>query len=138
MNNNLKPKQIKKKFNVEEDNLLKLLVQYFGINNWKTISKQLKNRTSRQCKERWFTYLSKEINLKEWTESEDKLLINLVEQYGHKWKHFKNFFNNRTETNIKNRWTVIFRKTNKYYNENKNLFNIEILDDLNDKDYNLF
>ena len=136
-------KQIKNKFSKEEDEYLKYLVGIFGLNAWKIISLHLKSRSSRQCKERWFTYLDNKINLSEWKKEEDENLIKYVKIYGRHWKKIKSFFFDRTETNIKNRWAVLTRKSKKkssditILNENYN-FEIDFLDIISTSNEDIF
>jgi len=141
-------KQIKNKFSLEEDEKLKSLVSAYGPNNWKQVSNFMPSRSSRQCKERWTTYLAIGINQTEWNPDEDLLLINVVSKLGTHWRAIKGFFQSRTETNIKNRWTVLMRKRRKLLlksqqphieNETSNCFEIipdEIEECFNTNDFN--
>lgn len=86
--------------------------------NWKNVSKEMGNRSVRQCKERYLHYLSPYINKKEWTNEEDALLISSVTQHGKKWKVFEDLFKNRTEIDIRNRYHVIERRISKVIRSN--------------------
>lgn len=95
-------------FTIDEDKkLLELVTKY--KENWKEISREMKSRNIRQCKERYFHYLSPNINHEKWREDEDSLLLKYVEMYGKKWKNFENYFNGRTEIDIRNRFYVLSR-----------------------------
>jgi hypothetical protein len=76
-------KLIKKRcrFTAEEDHFLRTLVNFFG-GKWTHISALMKNRTARQCKERWEYFLSPWNNYGEWSKEEDELLGFKIHQYG--------------------------------------------------------
>lgn len=98
------------KFSAEEDIQLRSLVNQYGINNWQTISQNMANRNPRQCKERWCNYLSPQISKCPWTPDEDALIIQKVKELGSRWVQIAKYFNQRTDTSIKNRWLVLVRK----------------------------
>ena len=106
----------KSKFTLEEDNLLKQLVSQFGENNWYHISELMPNRNLRQCKDRWTNYLSPKINNDPWTDEEDNLLLQKFKEYGAKWVRIALSFPNRTDSNVKNRWLVLSRRSKKIEN----------------------
>ena len=113
---NLKPKShVKSKFSSEEDTLLTQLVQQFGNENWALIASKIKGRSTRQCRERYINYLCPSLNHSPWTEEEDKLLIEKYKEYGSKWKAITDFFPNRTDINVKNRWLKLERHRIKSY-----------------------
>ena len=103
----------KSKFTENEDCALKFLVSKLGEDNWNEIAFYMNGRTVRQCRERWKNYLNPLVNKDEWTEEEDRLLIEKYEEYGSKWKSISVFFQNRTDIMLKNRFLVIVRKENK-------------------------
>ena len=88
--------------------LLKLVDKYHC--DWKKISFEMKNRNIRQCKERYYHYLSPNIKSDIWTPDEDIILLKMIDQHGRKWKYFENIFSGRTEINIRNRYYVLSRK----------------------------
>ncbi|EAX90010.1 Myb-like DNA-binding domain containing protein [Trichomonas vaginalis G3] len=94
----------KMRWSKEEDALLIRLVAENGTNRWSFVANKIHGRTSKQCRERWFTNLSPDINCKPWTAEEDTTLIQLHSQLGNKWAQMKPMFNGRTGTAIKNRW----------------------------------
>lgn len=98
-------------FSEAEDAHLINLVEQYGENDWETISRELKTRNARQCKERWMNYLSPNLSHAPWTVEEDKLLFNKVKKYGKKWKIVGKFFINRSRNCIKNRYNTIVRKS---------------------------
>ena len=96
-------------FTQQEDAKLISLVQRHQ-ENWKKISKEMNNRSVRQCKERYNHYLSPTINHSEWTKQEDDLLLSKVDEHGKRWKLFEVFFDGRTEIDIRNRFNVLMRR----------------------------
>ncbi|OHT01903.1 Myb-like DNA-binding domain containing protein [Tritrichomonas foetus] len=92
------------KFTEDEDQKLLMLVNKYGEKNWKKISKIMKNRTIRQCRDRYRHYISPGINRSPWNDEEDSLLLEKVEELGERWKILEKFFKNRTEVQIRNRY----------------------------------
>ena len=114
----------KSKFSLEEDILLTRLVQQFGNQNWALIASKIKGRSTRQCRERYVNYLCPSVNRSPWTEQEDNLLIEKYNQIGPHWKAIADYFPNRTDINVKNRWLKIQRNLNKP--EQEQIINNEI------------
>ena len=105
------------KFKPKEDQKLTRLVQKIGTNNWEKIANKMGTRNARQCKDRWTNYLNPDVNKEQWTEEEDKKLIELCNKYGSKWAEIGKYFN-RTGTNVKNRWHLLKRKEKKTKDKN--------------------
>jgi hypothetical protein len=103
-------KHPKDKFHEHEDDALRKLVGDYGENDWQTIARKMPRRNPRQCKERWFNYLSPSINARPWTDSEDDLLLAKVNAYGFVWRQIASFFDSRTDIGIRNRWQLIQRR----------------------------
>lgn len=101
--------QKKRRFTIDENDRLRQLVEDFGSNNWELVASTMKDRTPRQCRDRWIYYLSPSLNNKEWTKEEDAELIELIKRFGKKWTNMVSFFDGRTEINIKNRWNLLQR-----------------------------
>lgn len=101
------------KFTPDEDENLKSLVETYGTGNWVFIAKKMPNRNSRQCRERYLNYLNPELNTDPWTEEEDKLLEVKFAQLGARWVHMVQYFPNRTDAMIKNRYMLLQRRRRK-------------------------
>ena len=99
-----KKKSARQMFTPEEDKQLIELVKEFGDRNWRMISKKMENRTTRQCRERYRNYLSPNLTNGPWTAEEDLLLEQKYVELGPKWAAIAQFFKNRSDVNIKNRW----------------------------------
>ena len=98
------------KWTKKEDEILRKLVEMCPSFNWVWISSKFINRNPRQCQERWNYYLSPDVNNSPWTKEEDELLLEKYKKMGSQWKKIAAFFNNRTNTNVKNRWISIQRE----------------------------
>jgi hypothetical protein len=100
----------KRKFMLHEDDALRALVERYGTNDWVTIASHMVDRDSRQCKERWFHYLSPDVVQDAWTPAEDALLESKVVELGRKWKLLELEFPGRTDISIKNHFNVLARR----------------------------
>ena len=94
----------KKRFTKEEDIKLLTLVSKYGPKNWKAISQEMNNRCGRQCRDRYVNYLSPDVKKTKWTIHEDRLLVDLYNQWGPKWSVIASKFKGRTASSVKNRW----------------------------------
>jgi hypothetical protein len=90
----------------EEDEILRQMVNEYGTQKWVRIAEKLPNRIGRQCRERWINVLDPDINRKDWTPEEDKLLLKMHEEQGPKWSYISKMpeFKGRTISQIKNRF----------------------------------
>ena len=75
-------------------------------------------RNPRQCKDRWSNYLNPNLNVGDWTQEEDDLILKKREELGPKWKIIATFFNNRTDSMIKTRYNALIRAKIKKNTEN--------------------
>jgi hypothetical protein len=95
------------RFTKREDQQLIELIQEHGNSNWKEIASLMTNRNTRQCKDRWDGFLSPNINNTAWTFEEDIFLVEKIKEFGTKWKLLTQFFPNRNDTSLKNRYQKI-------------------------------
>ena len=133
-NENSLSKVKRRRFNKDEDDKLKSIVQEqidmkmnedeqsiddkmnFDLSklNWSKIAAIMGNGfTTRQCKERYTKYLNPELSSLPWTKSEDDLLLSLCKEYGPKWSIIAKKFPKRTDINITNRWVTLIRRSEK-------------------------
>ena len=103
-------KSSKSRFSEEEDKILKEVVQQNGACAWGRIALKLPGRSARQCRDRWVNYLNPTLTDKEWTEEEDKLLLNSFNQFGTHWKEISLLFKGRSLNCIRNRLFKLVRK----------------------------
>jgi hypothetical protein len=100
-------------FSLAEDASLRAAVEIHGVFDWQTIADAIGSRNQRQCKERWFNYLSPDLKSGGWTHDEDQLLRTKVQEIGNKWVKIAKFFPYRTDSMIKNRYNQLQRKEQK-------------------------
>ncbi len=51
------------------------LVQEYGVRHWGLIGSKLNGRSGKQCRERWHNQLDPSISKEEWTEEEERILL---------------------------------------------------------------
>jgi hypothetical protein len=103
----------KSKFTPEEDVRLRSLVREYGANDWAGVAQRMPQRNERQCKDRWFHYLSPSVQPHPWTPEEDLLLLDRVRACGPKWVRIGVYFPTRTDIQLKNRYLVLSRRKKK-------------------------
>ena len=106
-------KPAKSKFTLEEDEVLTQLVMTSVVLDWNQIASKIPNRNPRQCRERWQNYLDPHLTQNEWTEEEDKLIIQKQEELGSRWNAIARFFKGRSGNSIRNRYLMIQRHNEK-------------------------
>ena len=97
-------------FTPDEDSRLRELVGQFGENNWECVAAAMGNRNVRQCRERWFCFVSNVVRKGEWSTEEDAILLDKYRQYGSKWKFFETFLPGRKCYSIRNRLHLLVRR----------------------------
>lgn len=108
------------KWESDECRILQKLVEEWGTNNWKRISRELyirniseerKFRHPKQCREQWNCYLNPVLKKGPWQPEEDiKLLSMVLEQGGRrKWSDFSKNIEGRTENALKNRFSFLLQ-----------------------------
>jgi hypothetical protein len=65
------------------------------------------NRTARQCRERYRSYIAPNLSYSPWTKKEDELLRAKYLEIGPKWTQMAHFFVGRSDVTLKNRWAFI-------------------------------
>lgn len=71
---------------------------------WSKFASQMKNRTGKQCRERWANRLRPDLKKGTWTPEEDKKIIELQKEYGNQWAKMVPHMAGRCDNDIKNRW----------------------------------
>ncbi|OHS97384.1 Myb-like DNA-binding domain containing protein [Tritrichomonas foetus] len=106
-------------FSPNEDEHLKMLVEKYGTDKWDLISKEMKNRSFRQCKDRWNNALCDNIKKGEWTKEEDELLLQKYSEFGSRWKYIEKFFPGRVSYSLRNRHRTLTTTKNIRKSKNK-------------------
>jgi hypothetical protein len=101
------------KFSSEEDELLRELVGQDAATDWGLISRNFPSRTVRQCRDRWRHYLNPQVIIGNWTEAEEQLLVQKVNELGKTWSVIAKSFPGRTDIGIKNHYIAIMGRKSK-------------------------
>lgn len=102
----MRPKQNRKKFTPEED---QIIFEFVGDNkypNWNELAALIPGKTGRQCRERYQNYLDPNLNKDPWTPEEDRLLLELYRVHGANWSIICLNFKGRTNNAVKNRFNT--------------------------------
>nr|XP_010926224.1 transcription factor MYB124 isoform X2 [Elaeis guineensis] len=98
----------------KEDDLLREQVALHGTENWTRIAAQFKDKTGRQCRRRWNTYLNAECKKGGWSPEEDRLLCEAQKVYGNRWTEIAKVVSGRTDNAVKNRFSTLCKKRAKH------------------------
>jgi len=74
------------------------------------IANSLRGRIGKQCRERWHNHLNPDVRKDAWSQEEDALIFDLVEQHGTKWATIAKTLEGRTDNAIKNRYYSSLKK----------------------------
>ena len=94
-------------FTQEEDERLKRIVMDIGYTNWSRVAELMPKRNARQCRDRWRGYLRPTLVTHQWTEEEDRALLQRYEEFGPRWSVIGRFVSGRSEIALKNRWKLL-------------------------------
>ena len=95
---------------VEEDEMLRKLVEGQGARNWSSVAEKLPGRIGKQCRERWHNHLDPSIKKEKWTMEEDKMILRLHFEMGNRWCEMAKHLPGRTDNAIKNRFNSKLKK----------------------------
>ncbi|GAB4839973.1 Transcription factor [Ancistrocladus abbreviatus] len=94
----------------EEDDILREQINIHGTENWTVIASKFKDKTTRQCRRRWFTYLNSDFKKGGWSPEEDMLLCEAQKIFGNRWTEIAKVVSGRTDNAVKNRFTTLCKK----------------------------
>jgi hypothetical protein len=100
----------KSKFQPTEDVRLLDIVNHLGPMNWMEVAKYLPGRNARQRRERWTNYINPSLVKSEWTEADDKLIVETYEEVGPKWLMITGLLPGRARNDVKNRYFTLRRR----------------------------
>ncbi|PIN24960.1 hypothetical protein CDL12_02300 [Handroanthus impetiginosus] len=112
-NNGEVPKQKERhivSWSQEEDDILREQIRVHGTENWAIIASKFKDKTTRQCRRRWFTYLNSDFKKGGWSPEEDMLLCEAQKIFGNRWTEIAKVVSGRTDKAVKNRFTTLCKK----------------------------
>ncbi|XP_019427921.1 PREDICTED: uncharacterized protein LOC109336023 isoform X2 [Lupinus angustifolius] len=98
----------------EEDDILRKQIGTYGTVNWAIIASKFKDKTTRQCRRRWYTYLNSDFKKGGWSPEEDKLLCEAQKIFGNRWTEIAKVVSGRTDNAVKNRFSTLGKKKAKY------------------------
>ncbi|KAK1425795.1 hypothetical protein QVD17_21155 [Tagetes erecta] len=94
----------------EEDDILRDQIGIHGTENWAIVASKFKDKTTRQCRRRWFTYLNSDFKKGGWTQEEDMLLCEAQKIFGNRWTEIAKVVSGRTDNAVKNRFSTLCKK----------------------------
>jgi len=103
----------RRKWGPDEDDQLVKLIKKYGTKNWRVVASHLKERTPKQCRERWINHLDPAIIKGKLTEEEWNLVLESQEELGNRWSEIAKLLPGRTPNQIKNVWHAMMRRETK-------------------------
>lgn len=110
-------------------------VQWIKVEKILKVKYGIKNRSGKQCRERWCNNLDPNCRKREWTEEEDAIIFNYQQKIGNNWSKISQFLVGRSDNTIKNHfYATIRRKLRRYNKLNTEKINKSLKDIINDKE----
>lgn len=116
-NNNVKGRR--RAWQPHEDAQVIELVGKYG-QSWAVVASMMEGRTGKQIRDRYLNKLKPDIKKADWTPEEDRALLGLYYQIGHKWSKIATYLPGRTEGQVKNRFYSHIKKKLTGYESSEN------------------
>jgi hypothetical protein len=98
-------------FTPQDDEELRNLVNTFGEGSWTDIAIRMPlGFSSRQCRERWRNYVNPSLHNQNWTDEDDRKLIDEFARRGSRWATIAEAFPGRSGNTVRNRYFLLKRK----------------------------
>ena len=92
-----------------------MLIEYYGEGKWAAIAKKIKSKSEFQVRERYCNILDSSKGQNKWTPEEEKLLMEVAEDYKYKWSRLAREvkpFNSKTDNALRRKFrNTMIRRT---------------------------
>lgn len=79
-----------------EDEVLKVAVAKYGLNQWSRVASLLHRKSAKQCKARWYEWLDPSIKKIEWSRDEEEKLLHLAKVLPTQWRTISKYIGRTT------------------------------------------